>query len=376
MRMIITGGGTGGHIYPALALARHLLEREPRAELLFVGSAQGLESRIVPAAGFALETIPASGFGRSLRRLAPFTRDLRRGLSRARRIMASFKPDVVFGTGGYVSAPVMLAALLARRPAAVHEQNALPGLANRMLAPLVQRVCISFEESRSAFPRRSKTVFTGNPRASEVAAVERGTAQELLKIDPSLRTILVYGGSRGALRINEVMVDFLKAGWLPPATQLLYITGEIYHRHVKEQLGLLPRRVRLFPYLEEMPAALAAADLVITRAGATTLAEITALGLPAILIPSPNVVNNHQYHNARLLEKAGAALLLEEKDFNRYRLRRELERLGGEPDLLQRMAEAGRRMGVPDAAARLLSCLYEIAGRQGKTNTKGCLRIE
>ncbi len=361
MRMIITGGGTGGHIYPALALARHVREREPAAELLFVGSAEGLEKKIVPAAGFDLETIPASGFGRNLRRLGPFSRDLWRGMARARRIIASFQPDVVFGTGGYVSAPVMLAALLARRPAAVHEQNALPGLANRMLAPLVQRVCLSFEESRSAFPRRSRTVFTGNPRASEVAEVDRAAAQEQLKIDPSLKTILIYGGSRGALRINEVIIDFLKAGWLPQATQFLYVTGEIYYRQVKEQLGMLPQKVRLYPYLDEMPAALAAADLVITRSGATTLAEITALGLPAILVPSPNVVNNHQYYNARLLEKAGAAILIEEKDFNRYRLRRELRRFRAEPALLEQMARAGVKLAVPDAAARLYSCLREIA---------------
>lgn len=361
MRMIITGGGTGGHIYPALALARHVREREPSAELLFVGSAEGLEKKIVPAAGFDLETIPARGFGRSLRRLGPFSRDLWRGLRRARRLITSFQPDVVFGTGGYVAAPVMLAALLARRPAAVHEQNALPGLANRMLAPLVQRVCISFEESRSAFPRRSRTVFTGNPRASEVAAVERAAAQEQLQLDPSLQTILVYGGSRGAFRINEVIVEFLKEGWLLPETQLLYVTGEIYYHRVKEQLGLLPQRLRLYPYLEEMPAALAAADLVITRAGATTLAEITALGLPAVLVPSPNVVNNHQYYNARLLERAGAALLIEEKEFNRYRLRRELERFRAEPALLKQMACSGAKLAVPDAAARLYRCLCEIA---------------
>lgn len=362
MRMIITGGGTGGHIYPALALARYIRKSDPSAQLLYIGSAEGLERKIVPAAGFDLETIPASGFGKNLRRLGPFTRDLGRGLTRARRIMAAFNPDVVFGTGGYVSAPVVLAALLARRPAAVHEQNALPGLANRVFAPLVQRVCLSFEESRSAFLRRSRTVFTGNPRASEVVAMDRTTAQKLLKIDPSLRTILVYGGSRGALKINEVIVDFLKAGLLPRAVQLLYITGEIYYGQVKEQLGLLPREVRLYPYLDEMPAALAAADMVITRSGATTLAEITALGLPAILIPSPNVVNNHQYYNARLLEKEGAALLIEEKDFNPYRLRRELDRLRAEPALLKRMTSAGAKLGVPDAASRLYRCLCEIAG--------------
>lgn len=359
--MIITGGGTGGHIYPALALARHLRERQPAAELLFVGSPGGLEGKIVPAAGFELRTIPARGLRRSLGGLASFGVELGRGLLQARRILAEFRPDLVFGTGGYVSAPVVLAALLARCPTALHEQNALPGLANRKFAPLVDRVCLSFEESRGAFPRRSRTLFTGNPRASEVAAVDRREAQERLRLDPARRTILVYGGSRGALRINEVITAFLKAGWLPPATQFLYVTGEIYYRQVREQLGMLPGALRLYPYLDEMPAALAAADLVITRAGATTLAEITALGLPAILIPSPNVVHNHQYHNARLLEKAGAALLLEERELDHHRLRRELNRLRSEPGLLERMSRAGKRMGVPDAAERLYRCLREIA---------------
>lgn len=361
MRIIVTGGGTGGHIYPALALARHVRERDPEAAILFVGSSGGLEAQIVPAAGFALETIPASGFQRTLRGLIPFGRHLFQGLSRARKIIADFQPGVVCGTGGYVSAPVVLAARLARCPAAVHEQNALPGLANRVLAPLVQRVCLSFEESRPAFPRCSRTVFTGNPRASEVAVVERTAAERKLRLDPARSTFLVYGGSRGALRINEVVTAYLKAGWLPPAVQLLYVTGEIYYRQVKEQLGALPERVRLYPYLHEMPAALAAADLVLTRSGATTLAEITALGLPAILVPSPNVVHNHQFYNARLLEKAGAALLIEEKDFNHHRLRRELNRLQEDPGLLERMGRAGRTLGVPDAAERLYRTLGEIA---------------
>ncbi len=361
MRIIVTGGGTGGHIYPALALARHIRGEDPGAEILFVGSSEGLEAKIVPAAGFALETVPASGFQRTLRGLLPFGRDLWQGLSRARKIIADFQPRVVCGTGGYVSAPVVLAARLGRCPAAIHEQNALPGLANRVLAPLVQRVCLSFEESRPAFPRCSRTVFTGNPRASEVAAVERTAAQRELRLDPARSTLLIYGGSRGALRINEVVTAYLKAGWLPPAVQLLYVTGERYYRQVREELGALPERVRLYPYLHEMPAALAAADLVLTRSGATTLAEITALGLPAILVPSPNVVHNHQYYNARLLEKAGAARLIEEKDFNHHRLRRELEQLQAEPAQLARMGRAGRTLGVPDAGARLYGTLCEIA---------------
>lgn len=361
MRIIITGGGTGGHIYPALALARYLRDRDRRAELLFVGSAEGLEQKIVPAAGFALETIPARGFQRSLRGLIPFGRVLWRGLRQAGEIITRFQPEVVFGTGGYVSAPVMLAALRRRLPTVLHEQNALPGLANRMLAPLVGRVCLSFAESQGAFSRRSKTVFTGNPRASEVVTVERRAARERLRLDPALRTILVYGGSRGALKINEVITELLATRSLPPSTQFLFVTGEIYYRQIRERLGALPETVRLYPYLEEMPTALAAADLVVARSGATTLAEITALGLPAILVPSPNVVNNHQYYNARLLEKTGAALLIEEKDFNPFRLRRELKRLVATPALLARMSRAGKKMGVPDAVERLYRCLCEIA---------------
>ena len=362
MRIIIGGGGTGGHIYPALALARHLQKGDPPAELLFVGSKQGLEQKIVPAAGFTLQTIPARGFEPTLRGLGPFGRDLWRGFFESRRIIKSFKPDLVFGTGGYVSAPVMLAALAARLPTAVHEQNALPGRVNRILAPLVGRVCLSFEESRSAFPRRSRTVFTGNPRASEVARADRRAARGRLNLDPSSSTLLVYGGSRGALKINEVMINYLSAGWLPRTVQLLYVTGEIYYRQVKEKLGRVPQRIRLYPYLSEMPAALAAADLVVARSGATTLAEITALGLPAILVPSPNVVHNHQFYNARLLEKAGAALLVEEKEFNHHRLRRELNRLWAAPELLEQMSRAGKKIGVPDAAARLYRSLCEIAG--------------
>ena len=361
MRIIITGGGTGGHIYPALALARHLRELDPPAEILFVGSRRGLEQKIVPAAGFTLEAITVRGFQPTLRGLGPFAYEFWQGFRQSRRLIGRFKPAVVFGTGGYVSAPVMLAAVAARLPTAVHEQNALPGRANRMLAPLVGRVCLSFEESRSAFPRRSRTVFTGNPRASEVAVLDRRAARESLKLDPSLFTLLVYGGSGGALKINEVMIKYLNAGWLPQGVQLIYVTGEVYHRQVKDELGITPERLRLYPYLNEMPAALAAADLVVARAGATTLAEITALGLPAILVPSPNVVHNHQFYNARLLEKAGAALLLEEKEFNHHRLRRELSRLRDSPGILEQMGRAGKKIGVPDAAARLYRSLREIA---------------
>lgn len=359
MRILIGGGGTGGHIYPALALARHARQVDGSAAVLFVGTAEGLESRIVPEAGFPLRTIAARGYRRKLGQAWPVMKDFYGGLAQAARIIVEFDPAVVLGTGGYVAAPVVAAAVLKRRPAAIHEQNALPGLANRWLAPLVSRVCLSFEQSRGRFSHFSRTVHTGNPRASEAAAISRAEGLRALKLDPERRTVVVLGGSRGALQINRVMVNYLR-GPLPAGVQLVYQTGEIYYREVMSELGRPPRHVQISSFINQT-AALAAADLVISRSGATTLAEITALGVPAILVPSPNVVNNHQYFNARLLADRGAAQLIEEKDFNHFRLRRELERMLGAPELLAKMSRAGRSLGVTDAAARLYRCLREIA---------------
>jgi len=370
MRLLICGGGTGGHIYPALALARYALEQDPATEILFVGTEQGLESKIVPGAGFKLATIPARGYRRNLKQLAPVAREAFRGLTRARQILREFNPHIVLGTGGYVSAPVVLAAAMARKPTVIHEQNALPGLANRYLAPLATRVCLSFAESGRRFSRFSRTELTGNPRASEVAAASGSEGIKRLGLDPRLQTVVVYGGSRGALKINKVMIEFIKMGWLPAQTQLVYITGEQYYQDVVEQLGRLPGTIRLLPYLNDMPPLLAAADLAVTRSGATTLAEITALGLPAILIPSPNVVNNHQYYNARLLADAGAALLIEENQFNHFRLKRELEHFFSGTGVREKMIRSSRKLGIPDAAARLYRCLTEIVNsRSGKANT-------
>lgn len=360
MRVLLSGGGTGGHIYPALALARHISRRDPEAVILFVGTEKGLERSIVPAEGFDLAFIPASGYPRRLAGALPAGRDFFKGLALARDIIGRFRPEVVVGTGGYVSAPVVAAAVSRRLPAVIHEQNALPGMANRWLSPLAGRVCLSFEASRRSFPHRARTVFTGNPRASEVAAVSREEGRSRLNLDPACRTVLIYGGSRGAERINQVTLDLLLNGWLPPGMQLVYITGEIYYQKVREKLGRLPRGVFLYPYLRDMPSALAAADLAVTRSGATTLAELTALGVPALLVPSPNVVNNHQYFNARLLSDAGAALLVEEREFTALRLRRELEDLFRAEGRLEGMARAGQALGVPDAAERMYRCLLEL----------------
>jgi UDP-N-acetylglucosamine--N-acetylmuramyl-(pentapeptide) pyrophosphoryl-undecaprenol N-acetylglucosamine transferase len=361
MKVLIGGGGTGGHIYPALALARYAMAVDQGNSVLFIGSANGLESKIVPSAGFDIQIIPARGLQRNFKGFFSVVKDLFGGIRQSGKVIKSFRPNVVLGTGGYVAAPVVLSALLKRYPVVLHEQNALPGLTNRWLAPFVKKVCLSFKETEKKMPCFSRNAYTGNPRASEVLSLTREEGIRFFNLDPERKTLLIYGGSRGAMKLNQVVSDYLKEGMHPESLNLIYVSGEIYYRDISEKIGALPQNVRLFPYLEQMPEALAAADLAITRSGATTLAEITALGLPAILIPSPNVVNNHQYFNARLLSDVGAAVLIEEKDFDNNRLQFEINRLFDQPDLLEEMSRQSKILGIPDAAERLYGCLQEVA---------------
>ncbi len=361
MKILIGGGGTGGHIYPGLALARYARTQDCAVEILFVGSAAGLESKIVPASGFTLVTIPASGFRRSFKQLGLFIKDFLGGLRRSLKIIKEYQPNVVLGTGGYVAAPLVMSALLKRRPVVLHEQNAVPGMVNRWFAPFARRVCLSFAETAKKLPPFSKAMFTGNPRASEVSALDREEGRRYFGLDTGEKTLLIYGGSRGALRLNQVITAYLKENLLPEKVNLIYVTGDIYYDEVVGEIGKTPARVLLYSYLAQMPEALAAADLAVTRSGATTLAEITALGVPAILVPSPNVVDNHQYYNARMLSDRGAAVLIEEKDLDHHSLKEEIDRLLEEPGLLERMGNSSKQMGVTDAAEKLYRCLQEVA---------------
>ncbi len=361
MKILIGGGGTGGHIYPALALARFAQLEDSTNDILFVGTENGLESKIVPSAGFSLKTVPVRSFERNIKQLGSAVINLINSLSQSSKIINEYSPSVILGTGGYVAAPLVISGLLKRYPVVLHEQNAHPGLVNRKLAPFVKRVCLSFAETEQWMPRFSKVLFTGNPRASEVSSLNRAAACRYFNLDPGYKNILIYGGSRGALKLNQVVTAYLNAGLLPEGVNLIYVTGEIYYREVSAKLGKLSDRIRLYSYLDQIPKALAAADLAVTRSGATTLAEITALGVPALLVPSPNVVNNHQYYNARLLADAEAAVLIEEKDFDFRRLQQEVEYLLNEPALLEEMKKKSIKMGVTDAAERLYRCLQEVS---------------
>ncbi len=360
MRVLICGGGTGGHIYPGLALARYLVKKNKENVILFVGTSQGLEDEIIPHAGFPLEVVSVKAFNkRSLKEVLAASFELLRSLKQSREIIKRFKPDVVVGTGGYAAGPVTLASSLLRVPVLIHEQNVIPGVTNRLLAARVNRVCISFEETRAYF-KKAKVKLTGNPRASEIGHLSREEGlRRLPELDPRQKTVLVFGGSRGALQLNNVMVELFNHGNFPAGVQFLYITGELYYEDVIKKLKGKYSSVVVKPYLTDMSAALAAADLVISRAGATALAEITVCGVPAILVPSPNVAYNHQYYNALLLEKEGAAVLIEEKDFTAQKLSEQLKDFRENEEMWQEMSYKSKRIGMPEAAEMMYQCILE-----------------
>lgn len=357
MRIILTGGGTGGHIYPALALARYIKKVNPGAEILFVGASGGMEEKIIPSSGFRLTTLAVKGLPRRVN-LSLFQAFYLLGKSSAdaRKIIEEFKPDFVLGTGGYAAAPLLLAALSRRIKVILHEQNVIPGITNRFLSPFVYRVCLSFAASQKYFIRKSNLCLTGNPRASEVGHIKKVTARKILDMDPKLPLVLAVGGSRGAARLNQCMLDFLFKASDTTGFQVLYITGEIYYEKVLSRLkeGLLfekyGSRLKVLPYQREMTLGLAAADLIVTRAGATTLAEITALGIPAIIVPSPNVVHNHQLINARELSGRKAAVLIEEDHLSGEALKNRIFSLINDPLKLDLMEKKSREMGFPEAA--------------------------
>ncbi|MBX5435587.1 MAG: undecaprenyldiphospho-muramoylpentapeptide beta-N-acetylglucosaminyltransferase [Alicyclobacillaceae bacterium] len=359
MRILLTGGGTGGHIYPALTLWAHVQRLHPDAQVLYIGGERGLERTLVERSGLPMEQIPAAGLKRQLSWSALRTAvTTYRGYRRALGLLRRFDPDVVVGTGGYVTLPVVFAAHRLGIPAVVWEANARPGLTNRLCARWVAAVAVSFPGSEPYFAAAKRVVVTGNPRASEAARVTREEVAEALarhRIDPAKKLILCFAGSRGAETVNEVVVELIPRFRTRPKWQFLYVTGEAHHERIASRLSTRPDNVRVVPFLYDMPQVMSAADVVITRAGGATLAEICALGVAAVLIPSPFVTDNHQEENARRLAERGAARMIRESDLTPQRLWDELSDLldGGSA---APMRHAARALATPDAVDRL----YEV----------------
>jgi UDP-N-acetylglucosamine--N-acetylmuramyl-(pentapeptide) pyrophosphoryl-undecaprenol N-acetylglucosamine transferase len=362
MRVVVSGGGTGGHIYPALSLINEIKRKHKDAEILYIGTENGLEADIVPREGIPFETIHISGFKRklSLENIKTVSRFLI-GTQRAKKLIKQFKPDVVIGTGGYVCGPVVFAAAKLKIPTVIHEQNSVPGLTNKFLSKYVDKVAVCFEEARSFFPGK-KVIFTGNPRASDVLHIDREAGRTSLGLNPNKKSVLIVGGSRGARPINDAFISVLTE-WSKKDYQVVYVTGAVHYDAVIEKVNEVEqtRNIIIKPFIHNMPDVLGAIDLIVARAGATTLAEITALGLPSILIPSPYVTNNHQEKNALALKTTGAAIVRKEQEMSGQTLLEDIDRVFFEEGTWEEMHEAALKLGVPNAAERLYQVLVEIS---------------
>jgi len=365
MKVLVAGGGTAGHVFPSLALARRL--EATGHDVRFAGTATGQEARLVPEAGFAFDAVPASPLERkvTLKALkAPVTAVRSVGTSRP---LAEWS-DVVVGMGGYVSVPVALAALRARRPLVLHEQNAVPGLANRTLARAARVVALAFADARRAFPRRTRTVVTGNPVRDQILAVAndreplRKEAVAELDLDEDRRTVVVFGGSQGALHVNRSVAEAI--GRLDrDDLQMLILTGRAHEAGVRAALPSGgPVEVRVRGFLDRMELAYAIAEVVVARAGATTVAEIAVCGIPSLLIPYPYATGRHQEANARALQRSGAATMLLDDELDGAVLADRIERLLDDGDRLREMGDRARAWARPDAAEVLADVVLEAGG--------------
>jgi UDP-N-acetylglucosamine--N-acetylmuramyl-(pentapeptide) pyrophosphoryl-undecaprenol N-acetylglucosamine transferase len=353
MRAVLAGGGTGGHVIPALAIA-HELRDLYSAEVMFVGTPRGIENRLVPAAGFELRLVEVGALKNVsvARRLQTLTA-LPAAIFRSWKMLSNFRPDVVIGVGGYASGPAMLAAAASGVPTLVFEPNVVPGFANRVMAPIVSAAAVHFEETRRYFQRCQ---VTGVP-------VRRAFFNLPPKPPGGPPTLLVFGGSQGAHAINEAVTNSLAALIeRVPGIYLIHQTGERDYNDAQAAYRRSGVRAEVFPFIEDMPEMFARADLLVCRSGASTVAEVTAAGKPAIFIPFPHAADDHQLRNAEALARAGAAVLIAERDLTSERLVGAVRELLCDSARLERMAAASRKLSHPDAAREIARMAGRLAG--------------
>jgi UDP-N-acetylglucosamine--N-acetylmuramyl-(pentapeptide) pyrophosphoryl-undecaprenol N-acetylglucosamine transferase len=367
VKIIVSGGGTGGHIYPALTLIRTIQKQVENLDILYVGTQIGLEADIIPKEGLPFKTVDIRGLERKISvKMIKTVGKAIHGVWQARRIVKQFKPDVVIGTGGFVCGPILLAASLMGIPTLIQEQNVIPGITNKLLAKFVAKIAVGYQDAVKYFPKE-KVVFTGNPIRAEVLSINREAGLAEFGFDTNKKTILISGGSRGARSMNKAMIEVHKHFAGSKNIQLLHVTGKNEYNDIvasvqKQGVDLQKsRNILIKPYLYDMPKALAATDLAIFRAGATGIAELTAKGIPSILIPYPYAAENHQEFNALSLVKRGAAVMIRDKDLTSVGLIKAIESIISEPVKLLKMATASREMGRPEAAEEIAKIVILLA---------------
>ncbi|MBE6688233.1 MAG: undecaprenyldiphospho-muramoylpentapeptide beta-N-acetylglucosaminyltransferase [Ruminococcaceae bacterium] len=367
MRVLLSGGGTGGHINPALAIAKRILKSVPDAEVAFVGTPYGMENKLIPREGFKLYHVDVKGFIRKpTLKNVPILYKAVTSPFRAKKILKEFKPDIVIGTGGYASWPIVKAASKAGIPTAIHEQNAVPGVTTKMLSRYVDKVMISFKESAEYIGLPEKTVLVGNPVSPEILNADRKEAREKFGLSDKL-CVLSFGGSLGAREINNNVLDFIEK-YVSGNTDVVHVhaIGSYEWEKRKERVESLKgiKNAEILEYIYDMPMRMAASDVVICRAGAITLAELAVMGKPAILIPSPNVTNNHQYKNALVLKNSGAAEIIEEKYLTPDALIKAVDAIVKSPDRLEEMHRNMLSLAIRDSGERIYEIIKNLTDKK------------
>ncbi|TAK59886.1 MAG: undecaprenyldiphospho-muramoylpentapeptide beta-N-acetylglucosaminyltransferase [Bacteroidetes bacterium] len=362
IRVMFAGGGTGGHLFPAIAIADEIKRLEPNAEILFIGTKEKIEARVVPQKGYAFRTIWISGFHRSLRiSNLLFPLKVLVSLMQSYAIIKQFNPDVVVGTGGYVSGPIVYMASMMKIPTLIHEQNGYPGVTTRLLGKRVDRVCLTFEQAKKYLPRQDNVVVSGNPTRSMLDNVNRNEACAYFGFDSAgaQKTVLVFGGSLGAASINEAMMQTLEH-WAAHHIRIIWQTGKEDFERVK---GATRRHDGKFiwvnAFIDRMDYAYAASDVVVCRAGATTIAELTRLGKPAILIPYPYAAADHQTENAKAMAESGAAVMVKDSEAS-TRLVELITSILQDSTKLNEMGNISKKLGKPRAGKEIANMIVEL----------------
>ncbi len=364
MKYLITGGGTGGHIYPALAIANKIKSMDSNAEILYVGRKDSLESKLVPKHGFNFTSLRVNPLPRKINK--QFFKSLIesfKGMNDSSRIINEFKPDIVIGTGGYVSGPLVLMASLKKVPSFIHEQNSYPGITNKILSLFVDKIGVTFEDAIDRFPNKKNIIVTGNPVRDSIRNIDKDKAYNELKVSKNKKLILSFGGSGGQRSLNNAINESLK--YWPRDLQLIHITGERLYEEFNSKLEvkLSDDNIKIYPYLYSMPEALNVADLVITSAGAITLAEIATVGLPSILIPKSYTAENHQVYNAKFFEKELASKVILEEEVTSDRLMGIIESLIYDDKKLRFMSNNAKKLANKNALKDIYEIIRELTYR-------------
>lgn len=374
MKVIFAGGGTAGHINPALAIAGHLKEKEPDTEILYIGAKGGMEESLVPKAGYTFKGIHISGFKRSFspKAIKDNIITAKRAVTASReskKLIKEFKPDICIGTGGYVSGPVLRTAAKMGIPVVIHEQNAFPGVTTKMLAKHASRIMLAMPQAKERIGGEHRFVVTGNPVRKEILTAQKESSRRALGLD-SRPVVLSFGGSLGARKINEGVLDYIARSGKDKKYQIIHAYGKYgkwFPNSLKEK-GVdadTCENLDIREFITNMPTCLAAADLVVCRGGAITISELEAQGKPAIIIPSPNVAENHQYHNAMTLVDAGAAAVIEEKDLTPQKLEETVDSMISDPQQLSRYGKNAQNMAIIDANQRIYHVIQKVLSNKG-----------